>query len=712
MFRRSALFVMTLFAGAVAQAATPQTTNISVQATGSIGISGATVSGPATFTNGIPNGTFSATVSLSAITSSTVTVPFTVTAGSGNTLSGNITLPAALLLGGGTGTGSAVTTSGTGTYAGDTYTFASLTGTGSLLGTTINLSFNGAGTLTTGGGGGGGGTTPTPTITHVWDAASNTNSLAPGSIFIVQGNNLCPSGTTFYDVPRPTVGKDGVKITFTSGGTGTDALLWYEYNPSGTCQLAGILPSSVNPGSYTVTVTNGSVSAGFATTVVKRKFSLFTQDSTGTGLASVQNYISSSRVDLNSYTTGNGKGTTISPAHPGQFLLAYGTGMGAFAGGDNIASPAFDFSVNGANVQAIIGGMSVPVAYAGRAGYAGEDQINIALPGNVPTGCFVSFQISVDGTLSNATYIAIAPDANAAACVDPGYTTAQLTAFDAGGTYTTGALTILNESATVLGSTVALGEIAGSFERYTAYQLSGASSSGSYTVSTSGSCTVSVVSGTATTVNTPRPTGLDAGNITITGPSGSGLTSQVLTKTQTSVGGVPLISYSLQVGSSGLPIPGAVNGSIVSGTYTFNGAGGADVGAFTGSVTLGAPLVVTGGLPSTVVRSQGLTLKWTGGNSNDILDIVGSAATVSNGVTTGASFVCITTAGAGTFTVPASILNQLPAAATTSGGTGSTSLTVSSGTIATFKAPLVSGGNLDFGVIVGATGVGNSPTYQ
>ena len=144
MQRTVKFFVLTLAVISL-KAATPQTTTISIQATGSIGVSGATVTGPATFTNGIPNGTFSAAVSLSAITSSTVTVPFTITAGSGNTLSGSLTLPAALLLGGGTGTGSAVTTAGTGTYAGDTYNFPSLAGTGSLSGTTINVSFSGAG---------------------------------------------------------------------------------------------------------------------------------------------------------------------------------------------------------------------------------------------------------------------------------------------------------------------------------------------------------------------------------------------------------------------------------------------------------------------------------------------------------------------------------------------------------------------------------------
>jgi len=65
----------------------------------------------------------------------------------------------------------------------------------------------------------------------VLDAASNTANLAQGTIFIVKGTNLCPGTTlTAFGIPRPTVSPDGVQITFTpaAGGTGTNALLWYE----------------------------------------------------------------------------------------------------------------------------------------------------------------------------------------------------------------------------------------------------------------------------------------------------------------------------------------------------------------------------------------------------------------------------------------------------------------------------------------------------
>ena len=120
------------------------------------------------------------------------------------------------------------------------------------------------------------------------------------------------------------------------------------------------------------------------------------------------------------------------------------------------------------------------------------------------------------------------------------------------------------------------------------------------------------------------------------------------------------------------------NGSIIGGQYALNGSGGKDVGPFTGMVNLGSPLTITGGLPSTVNRGAGLTLKWTGGNSSDLVIIEGLAATASSATTAsgttytenGAEFICTTTAGTGGFTVPASITSQFPALNPASSTTG------------------------------------------
>jgi uncharacterized protein (TIGR03437 family) len=707
MKRTFSTLALALLVGAAAPAATISTT-LTVNATGSFGASGGiSATGTASLTN-IGSGTFSGSVSLTPDSAGNFSAPFTITlTGGADKITGKLTIPPEVLSG--SGTGSATITGGTGAYAGATGSFPSLAGTGST-GVSITLSFTGAGTINTGASAG----PPVPSITAVQDAASNTPKIAQGSIFIVKGTNLsAPKSYTPFDPPRPT-SSSGVKVTFTpvAGGTGTDAILVYLYNEPDkngiiVNQIACILPSTVAVGNYNVTVTNGTASDPFLAQVVANKVGLFTQDSTGGGLTSLQNYISQTVVDLNRLTTGSISGVTISPAHPGQAVIADGTGLGPLAAGDNSTAGAYhDFSTE-MTIKAIVGGVTLPVAYAGRAGYPGEDQINFTLPGNVQTGCAVPLQISVNGNLSAATTISIAPDANASACVQPGYTTAQLQKFDSGGTYTIGAFSITQFSETVQGQSVKLNSIGGAFSQITGFQL-GAAATLNPTIGTqSGSCIVIPFTTTGSSVGVSaggKVTSLDAGTVTINGPAGSSLTNQALTEddnydyTYTSFEGL------------GITLPGQASFSLVAGTYTLSGAGGKDVGTFSTSLTLGSPLTITGGLPSTVNRSAGLPLNWTGGLASDIVDIVGlsftTTGTGANAVSSGAEFICITTAGQGTFTVPASILTQLPASAQ---GT----LFVSSGNnSASFTASLKAGGSIDVGYFGSFLGIGGAPAYQ
>src|ERR1039457_142012 len=609
MKRTFSILALALLICAAASAAVISTT-LTVNATGSIGASIA-ATGTATLTT-LGSGTFSATLSLTPDASGNYSAPFTITlTGGAGTITGTLKIPPAVLTG--SGTGSATITGGTGTYANATGSFPSLAGTGSF-GTSITLTFTGAGTITTGG-------PPVPSISAVQDAASNTPNIAQGSIFIVKGSNLSASGYTPFALPRPT-NFGGVKVTFTpiTGGTGTDAILVYLYNLSGVNQIACILPSTVAVSTYNVTVTNGTASDPFLAQVVANKVGLFTQDSTGGGLTSLQNYISASVVDLNRLTTGSISGITISPAHPGQPVIAYGTGLGPLAAGDNSSAGAYhDFSTS-MTIKAIVGGVSLPVAYAGRAGYPGEDQINFTLPGNVQTGCAVPLQISVNGNLSAPTTISIAPDANASACVQPGYTTAQLQKFDNGGTFTIGAFNITQFTETVEGQTVKVDSIGGAFSQITGFQL-GAAATINPTIGTqSGSCIVIPFTNTGSSGGVSaggKVTSLDAGVVSINGPAGSSLTNQVITEDD---------SYDYSIGGFeglGITIPGQISFSLVAGTYTLSGAGGKDVGTFSTSLTLGSPLTITGGLPSTVTRSAGLPLNWTGGLASDTVDIFG-----------------------------------------------------------------------------------------
>jgi hypothetical protein len=61
-------------------------------------------------------------------------------------------------------------------------------------------------------------------------------------------------------------------------------------------------------------------------------------------------------------------------------------------------------------------------------------------------------------------------------------------------------------------------------------------------------------------------------------------------------------------------------------------------------------------------RASGVTVRWTGGDSSTVLTISGASLIVTQtGSTSGFGFTCIQNTSAGSFTVPASILTQLPA---------------------------------------------------
>jgi uncharacterized protein (TIGR03437 family) len=679
-------------------AATTNTT-LTVNGSGTVSATGVAFTGTANLGAPFGNGTFNATLSLTPSSNGNLSATFTIGLSGGN-LTGTMSIPPAILTGGNV-TASASITGGTGSYAGATGSFPSLTGSGGFSATgSITLSFTGAGSITTGGGGGG----PTPpSITAVLDAGSYTANIAQGSIFVVKGTNMSASGYTAMSFPLPTT-SGNVKITFTpaAGGAGTDAYLVYLYNQSGVNQLAGILPSTVATGNYNVTVTyNGTASAGFQVTVVQRKLGLITQDSSGTGLGVVQNYISASQLDVNRFTTGSVGGVTISPAKPGQVLIAWATGMGPVSSADNTASPGFDFSANGVNVQVLIGGTAIKPLYAGRApGLAGADQINFQLPTNIITGCVVSMQISVNGNLSNPSFISIASDANTPACALAGFTAQQLQNFDQGGTYTTGGFSLLALQETVqqFGS-LTFGTVSGAFTKYTGFQLASAAAN---SFSPTGACQVYQSTTTTSTIPTGNATNLDAGAISLNGPSGSNLTNVALKEDATN-------TYSATLTS--IPgLGGGTNGTIVAGTYTLNGSGGKDIGKFNASVSIGAPLVVTGGLPTTVVRGSGLPLNWTGGNPTDIVEIFGSSQANTNSPTV--SFICTTTAGQKTFTVPSSILNQLPASSANGGSLAVVSTINPTSGNGLFTAPVVAGGNIDAGFFLALSGQGGQATYQ
>ena len=238
--------------------------------------------------------------------------------------------------------------------------------------------------------------------------------------------------------------------------------------------------------------------------------------------------------------------------------------------GDNTASPAFRLPCPRETIVAVVGGVNIPVDYAGRAGYAGEDQINFTLPSNIPTGCAVSSADFGERQAQRAHVYRHRTRCQFERLRHARFHHAQLQKLDQGGTITTGGFSITQFSITASGrlprSLIPSAEVS-------------ASSTGSnwrpprqanVSVIQSGSCQViQSTSGSGSTASTGSLTYLDAGTVTVNGPAGSSLTNQALTKTNN------IYSYS---NTEGLAIPGQTSFTLPAGSYTLNGAGGNDVG--------------------------------------------------------------------------------------------------------------------------------------
>jgi hypothetical protein len=93
------------------------------------------------------------------------------------------------------------------------------------------------------------------------------------------------------------------------------------------------------------------------------------------------------------------------------------------------------------------------------------------------------------------------------------------------------------------------------------------------------------------------------------------------------------------------------------GTYTFTGSGGKDVGPFQVAVNVQTPFTLTDqGAVSSIVRSQGATITWSGGFPNGDVLVNGVGTSPLGSI----NFYCNAPSSAGQLTIPASTLLALP----------------------------------------------------
>ncbi len=245
---------------------------------------------------------------------------------------------------------------------------------------------------------------------NVRNALGYQPALAPGAMFVLFGSGLGPASLSAAAGPAYPTTLAGTAVSFTpaAGGTPVSARLVY----TSATQLAGLLPSSLAPGSYSVRVIfNNSTSSPQTVSVVPRSFGIATANSAGTGVAQATIGNVNNGISLLRTTSGtvnfNGLQWTLSPAHPGDTLVFWGTGGGSDPANDSGGSSG-DQTAAG-NFTVTVAGRQLRPLYAGASsGFPGLWQINFTLPADLPPSCSHPAFVTAGGEPSNTVLIPVA----------------------------------------------------------------------------------------------------------------------------------------------------------------------------------------------------------------------------------------------------------------------------------------------------------------
>jgi uncharacterized protein (TIGR03437 family) len=476
-----------------------------------------------------------------------------------------------------------------------------------------------------------------PAITNVENSASNIPQglpnapIAQGSIFVVKGSDLGPANISIATAAFESTTLSTTSVAVTVNGTMVNAPLYY----TSAGQIGALLPSNTPTGAGTITVTYaGSTSAPAPITVVANNLGIFTVDSSGQG-PGIVTYPDYSLVSTAKATGCGGPSTVCGAANPGDVLILWATGLGPVNGND-VSGAGLGVPIN-VPLTLWLGGVAITPSYQGRSGCCvGEDQIVFTVPNNVPTGCAVPLLVQINGGISNGVLMPVANGSRNCTPTNPAYASQNLvqTAF-------AGELGGYGTISLEPGGAGNPDDVRITFASIAGYNAGSQPFVISYADDLAlGTC--GVYNNLLNITNAPVIfANADAGSsFTIMGPTG--------TLTEPS-------------GSSQLDSNGTF---LAPGAFTISGTGGANIGPFKVSVTIPkAPVLTTpspSNPPSSITRSNGLTVAWTGSSANAMIEIQLYGATDNTGLT-GAQVVCEVPSSAGTFTVPAYILSALPA---------------------------------------------------
>jgi uncharacterized protein (TIGR03437 family) len=467
-------------------------------------------------------------------------------------------------------------------------------------------------------------------------------AIAQGSIFTVFGNYMGPTtGVSATSLPLSNA-LSGVSLTVTQGATTVNALPVYV----SASQINAIMPSNAPIGTVSLQVLYNNARSNFTPVrIANTAFGIYTALGTGLGPGALENFVSQTNQPVN--------GPNV-PAQPGQTITLYGTGLGPITGADNTTPSVGNLPVQ---VQVFVGGIAAAVQYSGRTPlYPGEDQIDFQVPSNAPLGCWVPVYVKTAGSVVS-NFVSMAIQTAGGACTNatsPSISNIFLNGGNLGRAIVGRVNTVEDVGVTAPVTVTADYHLSFAF----AIPTSAFPFNPAMTLPPPGGCTDYTESGDVTNANPlpgslppSAPLGLGA-PLLLTGPNGM--------KTLTADFNAPFSVRSGQLG-------GFITNNILPnslylnpGAYSISGMGGTGVGPFSVNFTIPQPLNWTNQSSiGTVVRSQPLTLNWTGGETGDLDFVIGLGVDLPTN--SSSIFVCSVPSGANTFAVPPDILANLPA---------------------------------------------------
>jgi uncharacterized protein (TIGR03437 family) len=412
--------------------------------------------------------------------------------------------------------------------------------------------------------------------------------LAGGSIFVLFGSRLGPEELVLGSAPYPDqlpADAGGTRVTFRS--LVDDRVYTAPLIHSLQNQVSGIVPSPLPVGFAEVTVAyDGMESEPTKVAIVEFSPGLFTVSQTGRGPAVVQNYESEASQPLNTLTR---------PAAPGQYIVLWGTGLGAIEGPDNAAPPAGNVRDD---VSVRIGDVEIPAEYAGRSPeFPGVDQINVRIPddGSIELGCYQDLGIQI-GNHGFGSQVSISISDTPGECEHPwGLSAEQLVELESGGEMTWLSATLSDDFSVVQAA------------RLDAYGVSQNRSSGIFAAVISPSPWFPGVCLQGSVFSVPPVTAPEPLPITRSRPG----TAELSMGDSVELAGPGGRSFSLpKMGLDFGPVTDLGADAFVEGEWTLSATGGDDLGAFSSPFSVrGLPDLI---LPANVQLGVALEIEWDG----------------------------------------------------------------------------------------------------